>query len=683
MLDNFDRIIENITEDSNILLKEILTNYDNMIIIAASTRIDEHFWQYDKPFYHFFRPHHLETLTIDEINKLLNHWADTANMPELKAFVTNNLGKLQNIRIITDGLPRTFQFFIQLVVQNDYANEGVDYLKKIMDNVTPMYQERLNNLPPQLRKIVLEMAFIWEACNTKKLVTKCKMKSKLISANLKTLADKGIVSKIETDKRNLLYRISERFFNIWLIMTQGSPEQKQKTKCLNIFLENWYDAGYLKTVEPKNVFEIKERLFIPNEIQNNKKTLELSNLVENKNDGFDFFDLGTIDRVQAIYSEAENYYLLAIEKGQVGAMFNLGNLYTKKGRFEEAENYYLLAIERGHIGAMYNLGLLYTNQERFEEAEKYYILAIERGQISALYNLGLLYANQSKFEEAKKYYLLAIEKGQVSAMSNLGNIYASQGKLKEAEKYYLSAIKKEHVNAIYNLANLYANQSKFEEAEKYYLSAIEKGHIAAMSNLGNLYVLQGKFKKAENYYLSAMEKGDVNAMYHMGIIYDNQGKYKKAENCYLHAMEKNHNTVSYNLASLYYRQNRKKADTLEYIRRYEKNDVLRIIIDLWNGIFEDVEKRTLAVIKESNALNWFIIELLIHQQKELVLNLFIHSEVSQMLQDKLKVLYYVCLLLNKKTQDNLILKIPPEIQTTIDEVINYITEKEKFYGYGE
>jgi hypothetical protein len=146
-------------------------------------------------------------------------------------------------------------------------------------------------------------------------------------------------------------------------------------------------------------------------------------------------------------------------------------------------------------------------------------------------------------------------------------------------------------------------------------------------------------------------------------------------------MDKNHHTAFYNLASLYYRQNRNKADALEYIREYKENNVLRIVIELWNGIFDDVEKRTLAVVKESNDLNWFIIELLIHQQKILVLNLFTHAETGQMLQSQLKVLHYVCLLLNKKTENNLSLKIPPEIQTTINEIIDYIAEKERFYEY--
>jgi len=626
LLDNFDRIVENITGEIN-LLKDILINYNDLIIIATSTRIDEHFWQQNKLLYESFRLHHLNVLTIDEIKELLNCWAETANIPEIKVFAANNTGKLQCVRIITDSLPRTFRFFINSVIQSDYTDRDADYLKQIIDNITPLYQERLNNLPSQLRKIVMEMAFIGEACNTKELVEKCKMESKLISANLKTLGERGFVDKIETDKRNLLYRLSDRFFNVWLIMTQGNSEQKQKAGWLGVFLERWYDSSFI-------------------ELQNHKKP----NAPKNENDGFSSFDLGTIDRIQAVYSDAEKYYLSAIDKGQVGALYNLGNLYVNQGNFEEAETQYLSAIGKGHIGALYNLGLLYASQGKHAEAERQYLSAAEKGDMNAMYNLGLLYANQRKYAEAEKQYLSAIEKG--------------------------------HTGAMYNMGNLYADQGNFEEAEKQYLLAIEKGHAGAMYNLGNLYESQGKYLKAEKQYLPAIEKGHIDAMYNLGNLYESQGKYAKAEKYYRLAIEKNDKRAYYNSVLIYYRKNIHKSDALKYIRQCEGWDDLQTIIELWNGIFKDIEERTLTVIKEnSDNLVWFIIELLIHQQKIPVLNLFNHPELGQVLRDKLKVLHYVCLLLNKKTENNLILRIPPEIQSTIDEVIRYILEKEKFYGY--
>ena len=121
LLYNFDRIFGNFSDDGN-LLRETLINYSDIVLIAASTRMDEHFWRYDLPFYEFFRRHRLETLSSEEAFLLLNHWSDSldfndAEKTKIKDFIQNHRGKVENIRLLTDGLPRTMLFFLKLVVQ--------------------------------------------------------------------------------------------------------------------------------------------------------------------------------------------------------------------------------------------------------------------------------------------------------------------------------------------------------------------------------------------------------------------------------------------------------------------------------------------------------------------------------------------------------------------------------------
>ena len=40
------------------------------------------------------------------------------DLPQLAEFAKQNIGKIEAIRILTDGLPRTLQFFIQILLQN-------------------------------------------------------------------------------------------------------------------------------------------------------------------------------------------------------------------------------------------------------------------------------------------------------------------------------------------------------------------------------------------------------------------------------------------------------------------------------------------------------------------------------------------------------------------------------------
>lgn len=711
LLDNFDRIVENFDDDGS-LLRETLINFYDIQIIAGSTRMDEHFWQYDMPFYEFFRKHRLEALSMEEINLLLNYWSDSLEIPALKDFVKNNPGKIENIRILTDGLPRTLQFFIQIVLQKSETNT-YEYLKKTMDNVSPLFQERLNSLPPQLRKTVLEMSFIWEAGTTKQLVEKTRMESKLVSANLKTLVDKGLVDKIETNKKQHLYRLSERFFNMWLIVTQGNPEQKRKAKWLSIFLENWYDATDFKRLTGEHIDTLKSGKIDWNQALVSSKALSQSKyislaerdtiieLTESlKCKGSDYCLIELPEKYKNIFPKIskfvkeENYnkaieLVKDIENEADGEKFlQLGLLYLMQKEYLLAEKDLLFAIEKGVIKASFLLGLLYDIQEKFAEAEKYYLKAIEKGNTDALYSLALLYDNQEKYVEAETYYLMAIEKGNTEASFNLALLYDNQEKLPEAEKYYLKAIENDNTKSLNNLAILYQNQKKFDEAEKYYLMAIEKGNTEASFNLALLYKKQEKSPEAEKYFMMAIENGETEALNALALLYLDLEKFDEAEKYFLMAIENGDTDAQNNIAVLYYETNKNKAEALEHIQAacsLENDCISRevmLTIELWNGIFNDVENRIISIAKEKDGdnLEKFIFELLVQQQKTLVLRLFQYAEIGAQLQEKYMVLYYVTLLLNNVQDENLKLRIPPELQSTIDEVMEKIAKQQQFYS---
>ncbi|MFN8296983.1 MAG: tetratricopeptide repeat protein [Chitinophagales bacterium] len=627
LLDNFDRILDNIKEYANIL-RETLLNYNDIKIIAGSTRMAEHFWKYDYPFYEFFRTHRLGALASEEIKTLLKHWSKILEMPQLENFIYEKPGQLEAIRILTDGLPRTLQFFIKILIEHNYQN-GYDYLNHIFDKVSPLYQERLDKLTPSHRKIVMEMAFIWHGCTVQQLVDKCKMESKLISANLKQLDQYGIVETRKTEKKNNIYLLAERFFNIWLLGTQGNPSERRKAKYLTIFLENFYSRDELKelainhikklqnkeldydkallhskalaqskhitTKERDRIIELTENL--GNEIMDCKIELpektsaiykKILNLIDNKNykdalllvNDIDQEEDGVKDLISGIIlsnkeniKDAEKCYLLSIKKGNIDAAFNVALLYEDQRKFDKAEEYYLLAIENNDTDAIFNLALMYEDLKKINKAEKYYLLAIEKNENKALNNLALLYENEQKYDKAEKYYLLGIKKNDNKALNNLAILYKNQNKIDIAEKYFLLAIDKGNADAIFNLALLYVYQQKYNKAEKYYLLAIKNDEKRALNNLGLLYEEQKKYDKAEKYYLLAIEEGDNKALHNLALLYESQKNYKKAEKYYLKAIEKENVNSYYNLAMLYEDQHKIDLAQKYYLLAIEKGQI--------------------------------------------------------------------------------------------------------------
>lgn len=418
---------------------------------------------------------------------------------------------------------------------------------------------------------------------------------------------------------------------------------ERKAKCLSVFLENWYDAKDLKTLANQHISKLKDR-----KLDYDSALVFSKALSQTK-----YISIGQRDTILEL-TERIN---------QNKTKETLVHL-PKKGReiFDE--------IRHCIIEENYKKGIEIANTiENEEDGLKFAIL-------------GILYEGNNNPKEAEKYYSLAIENGDNDALFNLANLYIKQEKHQEAEKYYLLAIEKEDDYAFFNLAFLYEEQEKYQEAEKYYLLTIEKGIDKALFNLAYLYDNQNDNKNAEKYYLLAIEKGVDEALNNLAILYDNQNKHQEAEKYYLLAIEKGDINAKNNLALLYYDQNINNKKVIELLIENNKNPRNLLIAEIWNGVFKDVEKRVVEMVKDnSDNLDDFLTDLLIHQQKNLVLKLFNNENFGLLLQEKYAVIYYVCQLINHPNEENLGLKIPPEIESTIVEVLDYIKEKEQFYGY--
>jgi TPR repeat protein len=644
LLDNLDRILENFNDDAH-LFREMLVNHPTELqIIGGSTRMNEHFWRYDLPFYDFFRRHRLEGLTFEEVHTLLNHWAAEMQLPQLHDYALRHRGRVMALRILTDGLPRALQYFIQVLL-HDSELYGFDYLKKVMDRATPLYQERLNNLTPPLRKIVQELAFLWEAAPTKTLVERARIESKRLSADLKQLERYGIVETLSTGKKNHLYRLSERFFNMWLIVTQGNPDQRRRAKYLTLFLEGWYDERELRELAQRHLGDLEGQKMSYDKALVLSKGLSQSKYVTTKERD------ALIDLTKALNPADVDCEL----PRKYSEIFEETHEFVRQGQYEKALKV-LEEIENEEDGVKFRLK-------------------------------GYCYAALQEPKIAEQYYLQAIEKGDVNALNNLAVLYNNQGKTEAAEQYYLQAIEKGHVNALNNLAVLYSNQDKSESAEKYYLQAIEKGHVNALYNLALLYSNQGKIESAENYYLQAIEKGDVNALNNLAILYNNQEKTEAAEQYYLQAIEKGHVDALNNLAVLYYKQNRNAPSAVELMQSYQNQNTDEdryqnlVILELWSGHLSSLREKVERVLNhhQYEGLNWFIEALLHHQQAHLLLSLFESEQHGKALRERYELLYYAALLLAGRTEDNLLLRIPPELLPTVEDIVAKVRERQAFY----
>lgn len=703
LVDNFDRVLKNADEDTA-FLREVLMNYKEIRIIGGSTVMSEHFWKYDKPFYQFFTIKRLEALSLVDIEALLTHWAKILGVAEIKNIINKYPGKIQSIRMLTDGSPRTMLLFVDMLLKRTDQN-GYNYLQNIVDKATPIYQERLGTLSPAQAKVLTELAFIWEAATVDQLIQKCNMEGKTISALMSQLVSLRYVEKIDSDTKNKLYRLEERFFNLWINMTQGGPQQRHEAKALTSFLENWYDQAELKELAEGFSTSLRTGKLKPDYAESMSHALIKSKVLDKslKQDlllGVRKYTSNTPDEIikeafgdfeEAISAnyDAGNYEkaieILEISDFEEGKRkFSLGFIHEKLESYDLAEKYYLEAVQRGIIEAADNLANLYINQGKIDLAEEYFLKAIEKDDIDAIFNLAIIYADQGKTNLAEKYYFKAIEKGDIYAMNNLAILYKDQGKTDLAEKYYLEAGEKGDIYSFYNLAILYQEQGKTDLAEKFYLKAIEKGNIDAINSLAVLYEDNGKTDLAEEYYFKAVQKGNIDAVYNLASLYHDKDKIELAEKYYLEAIEKGITLGINNLLVLYYNKQDKdklrKALTDYGSTDWNKNSPENYLIFLlYLGQIEDFQKKYQEHLKaKGNQLlsSVFLKDLLVHHQNQFVLEYFENNEAAK---EEYKPLYFVLLsLLGHKD----IIKMPPEISEIVnDMLVTLKNEQKRFYPH--
>ena len=139
---------------------------------------------------------------------------------------------------LTGGNPRLIMMLYELIVQDNLAEIKTQF-HQLLDRITPFYQDRLKELPPQERALLEVIALM--RCQKRTPVNIAKKFRKprhQTSVLLKRMTSAGYlsVSANPNDKRSRLYRIKEGFFDIWLAMNESRTQRKYLPYLVDFFL---------------------------------------------------------------------------------------------------------------------------------------------------------------------------------------------------------------------------------------------------------------------------------------------------------------------------------------------------------------------------------------------------------------------------------------------------------------
>ena len=479
LIDNIDELFGKLKTKEQQQLREILLTSSSFIIVGGSTKMFEQQYEYGKPFYEFFKIVKLRGLNYEESVALLKVIGEDEEKRKIEKVIEETPQRIETLRRLTGGVPRTIIMLFDIFIDED--GNAFEDLLKVLDDVTPLYKYRMDDLPASLQEIVHTIALNWDGMLTKEIAKKTRQESKVISAQLKQLEKYQLVVSESTGK-NKIYKIQERFFNIWYLMRFGRKKDRHRVEWLVKFLLSWFSHSELEKKADRFIKSIQVGKVTESYAYHMCEALSYA--------GLDLTTENTMKKIAKDFLNAKDSKLAdELSKTDVEILKEARSLYESEN-IDDAIN----ILETSNKTSKYILLLLaslYHLQKEYEKAEEYYLIAIDSGYDDALNNLGILYKERKEYEKAKEYYLKAIKRGNTNALFNLGYVYNEQKEYEKAEKYYLKAIDSGYDDAVNNLGNLYNERAEYEKAEEYYLQAIDSGDNDALNSLSWLYFEKG------------------------------------------------------------------------------------------------------------------------------------------------------------------------------------------------
>lgn len=647
LVDNIDEMLSKFSEKEQRRLREILTTASWFRIVGGSTKMLEQHFDYGKPFYQFFKIIKLKGFTLEESKRLLMALAVGEEKKKMQSIFDHDIGRIETLRRLTGGVPRTMVMLFDVFM--DDGGDAFDDLLKILDEVTPLYKHRMDDLSTQLQDIVHTIAINWDGIATKDIAKRTRLDSKNTSAQLKQLEKYDIVES-ESIGKNKIYKIKERFFNIWYLMRFGRKRDRQRVEWLVRFLESWCSKEELATRANNLMKLIESKTVSPHYVYFMTEALSHA--------GLDLKTEFQLKRRTKSYLQSIESNLLEELSPSYREMVDRADEAMMAGKTDEAIKV-LSQINTTSPELTVLKAIAYEINGDAKNAEKFYLQALEQdGLARVAYLLAQFYDEQKRFDEAEKYYLIAIKQDQKDAVYDLAYMYNKQGKEDKSEKYYFEAIEKnQDANAMNDIAGLFLKKGDKEKAVKYSLMAVEKGHVYAMFNLANMYREDGELEKAEYYYQEAIEEGYSEAMLNLAVMYfENAKKAEKALELIQKARENIKDSVSIPIYALILLWNEQYAASFQIMFEEEQS-------------LDDVFERNIQV---------YIAFLLMRGQNNWVKKAFDVQGLD--LKERMKPLWYAFVTLNQKEYPGELEKMGSELQESVDEILTDVEEIRKIYG---
>ena len=256
IIENLDDLLANLKETGQRKLRAFLQNHPITTLLATATSLSEAVADRKNTFHGFFKIHTLDPFTVEDAVRLLTRMAQRAGSDDLANALCSPMGRarVRAVHYLAGGNPRIYVVFYDFLTRES-LDDLVRPFMKLIDELTPYYQARMDRLAPLQRGIIDIMRRLRGAVTIKEIARQAMNTSQTISAQLGKLKEMGYVTQAAALGRSNYYELREPLMRFCLEV----KEQRGRTVELFVqFLRVWYSATELSRLALDGIISLEQ-----------------------------------------------------------------------------------------------------------------------------------------------------------------------------------------------------------------------------------------------------------------------------------------------------------------------------------------------------------------------------------------------------------------------------------------
>jgi DNA-binding transcriptional ArsR family regulator len=268
LVENLDALFEGLGQAGQQKLRAFIQEHPVLSLVTTAQRLVDDIAKRQSAFFGFFQIEYLKTLSVEQARELLQNIARLNQQTDVAAFLDSATGRsrIRALHHLSGGNHRIYIVLSQFITR-DSIQALVDPFAKMIDEMTPYYQERIRWLPAQQRKIVELLCTQERPTTVTQIARRLFATQQTVSSQLKNLRDKGYVQSAQRGRESL-YEIAEPMMRICVEVKEN--QNQGPLRVLVDFLRVWYDGRELNARLSDGKTDRVARAYLASAIQANQ-----------------------------------------------------------------------------------------------------------------------------------------------------------------------------------------------------------------------------------------------------------------------------------------------------------------------------------------------------------------------------------------------------------------------------